>query len=137
MKKLFVILLLQLVVVFSWSQETKTHQIVFQLNTSDTLSHKALMKQIGNILTLSPTTKIEVVCHGPGLNMLLLESSVVKKKVNSFAEMGVEFMACQFSMKERGVSTDAIFSSAHIVPGGILEIVQKQESGWSYIKAGI
>ena len=39
-------------------------------------------------------------------------------------------------MKERKVAKEELHSNAIIVPGGILEIVQKQEHGWSYIKAG-
>ena len=45
-------------------------------------------------------------------------------------------MACQFSMKERKVSKEELIANAIVVPGGIIEIVQKQEQGWSYIKAG-
>ena len=51
-------------------QKPKPHRIIFQMVSGDTLSHKALMKQLQNITTVAPTTKIEVVCHGPGLNML-------------------------------------------------------------------
>lgn len=120
----------------SFAQSNPDHRIVFQLTTSDTLSHKALMKQLGNILTLSPTAQLEVVCHGPGLSMLVNQTSIVAKKISEFSGKGVDFMACQFSMKERKVAKEELHSNAKIVPGGILEIVQKQEQGWSYIKAG-
>jgi len=121
---------------FSFAQTTPEHRIVFQLTSSDTLTHKSLMKQLGNILTLSPSSQIEVVCHGPGLNMLLEKSSIVSSKIDEYRAKGVSFMACQFSMKERKVAKEELNVNTIIVPGGILEIIQKQEQGWSYIKAG-
>jgi len=112
------------------------HRIVFQLTSGDTTAHKQLMKQFGNILTVSPTTKIEVVCHGAGLDMLVSDKTIVEEKIKLFAEKGVAFNACEFSIKERKVDRNKIIKSAGFVPAGIIEIVSKQEQGWSYIKAG-
>jgi uncharacterized protein len=112
------------------------HKIIFQLTSSDTSSHKQLMKQFNNILTVSPTTKIEVVCHGGGLDMLVKGKTIVEDKIKSLSDRGVQFMACEFSIKERKVDRGLIISSAGYVPAGIVEIVSKQEQGWSYIKAG-
>lgn len=112
------------------------HRIVFQLTTDDTLAHKALMKQLNNILTVSPDTKIEVVCHGPGLSMLVTAKTVVQDKIQQMKKKGVEFAACEFSMNERNVSRDKIVPEAGFVKAGIIEIVSKQEKGWSYIKSG-
>jgi hypothetical protein len=112
------------------------HRIVFQLTTDDTLAHKALMKQLNNILTVSPDTEIEVVCHGPGLSMLVTAKTVVQDKIQQMKKKGVEFAACEFSMTERNVSRDKIIPEAGFVKAGIIEIVSKQEKGWSYIKSG-
>jgi intracellular sulfur oxidation DsrE/DsrF family protein len=49
---------------------------------------------------------------------------------------GVEFVACEFSMKDRNLTKDEILPEAGFVKGGIIEIVTKQEEGWSYIKSG-
>ncbi len=111
-------------------------KIIFQLTTNDTLAHKALMKQIGNITSVEPSTKIEVVCHGPGLEMLQINKSVVSKKIKEFSDKGVVFNACEFSMSERKVLKENILPSAGFVKAGIIAIVKKQNAGWSYIKAG-
>jgi uncharacterized protein len=118
------------------AQEKGSHKIIFQCSTPDTMAQKALMKQLGNILSVEPNTKIEIVCHGPGLNMLVDDKSVVKDKIKSFSDKGVVFNACEFSMKERNVDKSQITSSVSFVSAGILYIVSKQEQGWSYIKAG-
>lgn len=116
-------------------QETPL-QIIFQLSSSDTLAHKALMKQLGNITSVEPTTQIEVVCHGPGLDMLRNDKSTVATKISEFSQKGIIFNACEFSMKERNVSADQILPSAKFVKAGIIYIVRKQNEGWSYIKSG-
>ena len=115
---------------------TKEHKIVFQLQSSDTTAHKALMKQLNNILTNFPNAKIEVVCHGPGLNMLVTDKTIVADKIEKLASKGVQFVACEFSMSERNVTKEMMLAQAGTVPYGIMEIVAKQEEGWSYIKAG-
>jgi len=116
--------------------EESEYKIIFQLTTGDTLAHKALMKQIGNITSTAPKTKIEVLCHGPGLNLLHAEQSLVKDKISHFASNGVVFSACEFSMKERNVAADKIIPQAGFVKAGILHLVMRQEEGWHYIKAG-
>ncbi len=116
--------------------DLKEHKIVFQLTTSDTLSHKALMKQLKNIKSVAPNTKIEVVCHGPGLEMLQSNKTTVLKGIQEAKKNGVEFQACEFSLKERKVEKSSIISEAGFVPAGIIYIVEKQEQGYSYIKSG-
>lgn len=118
------------------TEQKPEHKIIFQLTSGDTTAHKQLMKQFNNILTVSPTTKIEVVCHGAGLDMLVSGKTIVEDKIKMLADKGVVFNACEFSIKERKVEKSKIISSAGFVPAGIIEIVSKQEKGWSYIKAG-
>jgi intracellular sulfur oxidation DsrE/DsrF family protein len=112
------------------------HKIVFQLTTGDTLSHKALMKQLNNITTVSPETKVEVVCHGPGLNMLMTEKTIVHDNIQAMSKKGVVFVACEFSMTERNVSKDQIISESIYTKAGILYIVSRIEEGYNYIKSG-
>jgi hypothetical protein len=136
MKKILSILALVFAGSFAWAQQSPEHRIVFQHTTADTTAQKALMKQLGNMLSVSPTTQIEVVCNGPGLNMLVAQSSRVSEKLAGFAARGVVFNACQFSMKERKVAPEQLLPSVKQVPAGIIYIVTKQEEGFHYIKSG-
>ena len=120
----------------SISPQYKSFKIVFQLTSGDTLAHKALMKQLNNITAVSPDTRMEVICHGPGLDMLHRDKSIVDQKVAELSGKGIAFKACEFSLKERQVSKDQLLSSAGTVPYGIMHIVSRQEEGWQYIKAG-
>ncbi len=117
-------------------EKNAVHKIIFQLTTDDTLAQKALMKQLNNILTVAPGTKIEVVCHGPGLSMLISGKTRVQDKIQLMKKKAVEFVACEFSMSERNVPKENIIPEAGFVKAGIIEIVTRQEEGWSYIKSG-
>lgn len=114
----------------------RIHQIVFQMTTSDTLAHKALMKQLKNIKSVSPSTNIEVVCHGPGLTMLMKNKTTVLKDIQTSKETGVVYNTCEFSLKERNVDKSEIIEESNFVKAGIIYIVEKVEEGYVYIKSG-
>jgi hypothetical protein len=136
MKKLFLFAwLLFGVQQVALAQNTK-HQIVFQLVTSDTMAHKAFMKQLNNIYTVSPESNVKVVVHGPGIDMYTASKSVVGPQLKLAVERGVVFEICEFSLKERKVEKSALFSHAQFTPAGIIRIVELQEAGFSYVKAG-
>ena len=73
MKKNLIALLL---VVFAFvnqgfaQQTDKVHKIVFHLATSDTLAHKALAKQVANVLDYWKNAQIEVVVHNNGIGFM-------------------------------------------------------------------
>ncbi len=150
MKKIFLAFMLFAITVSVVAQKTKQsalkntsaaktsnqHKVVIQLTSEDSLVHKSLMKQLNNILTAAPDTKIEVVCHGPGISMLVIDKTTVHDKIQQMKSKGVVFMACENTLRERNIPKEKIISEAGFVPSALVEIITKQEEGWSYIKAG-
>ncbi|MBC7383006.1 MAG: DsrE family protein [Bacteroidia bacterium] len=120
----------------SVSKVTNQHKVVFQVTSEDTLVHKSLIKQLNNMLTAAPGTKIEVVCHGSGINILVMDKTIVHDKIQQMKNRGVLFMACENTLKERNIGKGKIISEARFVPSALIEIITKQEAGWSYIKDG-
>jgi hypothetical protein len=68
--------------------------------------------------------------------MLRSDKSVVGSKITEYVAKGIVFNACEFSMKERNVSRDMILPGVAYVKAGIIYIVNKQNEGYNYIKAG-
>ena len=114
----------------------KEHRIVFQLASPDTLVHIGLMKQLNNLLTAVPDVTVEVVCHGPGLNILIADKTTIQSQIQQLKMKGVTFAACENTMKDRNISKDRIIPEAVFVPAAIVEIMNRQEAGWTYVKAG-
>ena len=112
------------------------HQVVFQMTSGVVEEQKGLINNLENILEAwGDKTELEVVAHGPGLSMLVEESTPSSKEIQSLIARGVVFVACENTMKRKNVTTTDLVKGVHTVPMGIGEIVKKQEQGWTYIKA--
>ena len=116
--------------------DKKKHKVVFQLTSNDTLVHKALIKQIRNVQTAAPNTKIEVVCHNNGITFLQTAVSKQTGGIQELKQTGVDFVACENTMRERKIGRDELMAECRTVPAGLVEIIDKQEKGWAYVKAG-
>ncbi len=141
MKKIILLFVLGLIVstpsVFAQKVvSTKAHKALFHLTNNDTLVHKAMIKQINNTLTAGPNTKIEVVCHNNGIEMLMTAKTHQAKAIAELKAKGVVFAACENTMRERKIEKSEILPEAIYVPSGVFEVILKQEQKYSYIKAG-
>ena len=113
------------------------HKLVIQLSIGDTLSWKALMNNLRNLQEAwGYTSAIKVITHGPGLDLLRIDKTTQQDRITHFSKLGIEFFACENSLRERSVSKEQIIKEAGFVKSGIAEVVQLQEAGWSYIKSG-
>src|SRR3982750_3041543 len=57
--------------------QTKQHKIIFEITTADTAQQRTMLRQINNVAKDAPGTKIEVVCHGPAIFMLVREKTAL------------------------------------------------------------
>jgi len=117
--------------------QTKQHRIVFEITTPDTAQQRSMLRQIGNAVKDAPGITIEVVCHGPAIFMLVKDKTVLLPVMDDLKnKQGISFAACANSMRKNNIASSQLVPVATIVPNGVLEVVSKQEDGWSYIKAG-
>ncbi|SMD46251.1 hypothetical protein SAMN00777080_4932 [Aquiflexum balticum DSM 16537] len=112
------------------------HRIVFQLVSGNSETHTKFLRQIDNILTAAPNSKIEVVTHGMGVDLLKAKDNGFELDLKSLTGKGVNFVICENTLKQRKLEKNQFLSLANFVPSAILELVIKQEQGWIYIKAG-
>jgi intracellular sulfur oxidation DsrE/DsrF family protein len=136
---LFVAILLSTTVRAQSEPSVVTNQklkVVFHLTGNDTLVHKALAKQLANFLVAAPKAKIEVVCHNNGISFLQISTTKQAEKIRALKAMGIDFVACENTMRERKIKREELVSECRTVPSGVVEVVLKQHKGWAYIKAG-
>ncbi len=112
------------------------HKIVIQFSSGDTLAQKGLKNNLKNLTTAWPDASIEVVCHGPGISFVRTETTKYAEDIINFKKMGIVFAACENTLKERKIEKSEILPGIQFVPNGLVEVITKQEKGWSYIKAG-
>ena len=112
------------------------HKIVFDFTKADTASFSTIVRHAKNIMSMTGNAKLEVVCHGPGLDLLVKNKTTVQKEIEELNKLKVVFAACNETMKRRGVDKSQLLSQAIVVPAAILEISLKEQESWSYIKEG-
>lgn len=114
------------------------HQIVIQLNTADTSAWSSTIGNIKNIQKIwSTNLQIEVVVHGKAIDFLVKDKTHLAKEIEALTKDGIQFSACENTMRKHGIDKSAILSFAQTVPSGVVEVISKQEQGWSYLKAGV
>lgn len=119
------------------TSKTNAHKIVFQLSSNDTLVWKGLMNNLRHLREgWGDSVIMEVVAHGPGIYMLHKQKSTQQQQIRNFKSMGIQFYACQNTMREKGINPEDLLPDAAPVSMGIGHIVMRQEAGWSYIKSG-
>lgn len=133
---IFTLILPILLVAQNQPVDKKKHKVVIQLTSSDTLVHKSLIKQIRNVQAAAPNTKIEVVCHNNGITFLQTAVSKQCTGIEECKQSGVDFVACENTMRERKIKREELVAACRTVPAGLVEIISKQEKGWAYVKAG-
>ncbi|MBK9491332.1 MAG: hypothetical protein IPO07_22980 [Haliscomenobacter sp.] len=134
MKKLLVLLFMLSIARLAGAQSHQTlsdegyqdNKIVFQVVTQDTLAHKALMKQLNNIRSVAPNTPIEVVCHGPGLYMLVTERTVIQKQIKEHAAKGISFVACEFLPERTECSQKKPWCGGQLCKPGAFKLLPKR-----------
>ena len=136
MKKILLVTLMAILANSIFAQN-KQHQIVFDFTKQDTASFSMIVRQTKNIMNITGNAQLEVVCYGPGLDLLVKDKTNVQKEIEELqSKFNVKFVACEFTMKRRGIEKTQLLSQVTTVPAAVVEISSKQQEGWSYIKAG-
>ena len=134
MKKIILTLMIGLVISVS-AYAQKAHRVVIQINSADTTVWHGAMRNIANMQTaLGNNTQIEVVAHGSGIGLLIASKTTQQAKIVELAAMGVKFVACENTIRERKIDKATILPQSGFVPSGVSEIILKQEEGWAYLK---
>lgn len=110
-------------------------RIVIQINEDDSKKWHAVLGNIRNIQADlgKGNVRIAVVAIGPGLGMLLADSLAANDVQDAIAA-GVEMVACGNTMKAQKIAKDDLTAGVAVVQAGYVEIVRRQEAGWTYLR---
>ena len=112
------------------------HRVVVELNTGGEAAYLVALNNVENLKKAfeKDTTEVVIVCHGDGINMLFSHENKLQAKIEALQKGGVQFDACNNTMRKRNIAKDQIFAFAMVVDSGTAEVIRKQEAGWSYLK---
>ena len=77
--------------------------------------------------------EIEIVAYGPGIGMLKMDSPV-GNRIGEAMSTGVKIVACENTMSNQKLARDDMLPRIGYVKAGVVELMKKQQLGWSYIR---
>ena len=134
MKTISNLILALLITTLSFAQ-TKSVKIVFDVTSSNTKVHQSTIRHVKMMSETYPGSQFEIVMYSGAMEMVLKDKSVVAEDLEKLVKKdNIDFVVCEGTMKRHNIKDSQIISGVRSVPDGILEIVQKQQAGWGYIK---
>ena len=110
-------------------------KVIFQVSDADPKKWNLALNNAKNVQTDlgKENVEIEIVAYGPGIGMLKLESEV-GNRITEAAGSGVKVVACENTMKGQKLTKDDMLANIGYVKAGVVELMQKQQQGYAYIR---
>ena len=110
-------------------------KVVIQVSDSDPAKWSLALNNAHNVQADlgAANVAIEIVAYGPGIGMLKMDSSVAGR-IDQATSEGVKVVACENTMRNAKLTKADMLNSIGYVPAGVVELVQKQQQGWAYIR---
>ena len=111
------------------------NRVVIQVSDGDAAKWNLALNNARNLQTDlgSNNIEIELVAYGPGIGMLKLDSTVANR-IAEAKDAGVKVMACENTMKAQKLVRADMLDGIGYVGAGVVEIMQKQQEGWAYLR---
>ena len=114
---------------------TRQNRVVMQVSDNDPAKWNLALNNARNLQTDlgAANVDIEIVAYGPGIGMLKSES-VVGNRIAEALGQGVAVSACENTMHGQKLAKADMLDGIGYVPAGVVEIMQKQQQGWAYLR---
>ncbi|RXH56647.1 DsrE family protein [Granulicella sibirica] len=113
------------------------HHVVFVVTSPDQDDWRTAMVLADHFIAgVKPeSAEVEVLAYGPGIDVLKKGASTASDLAD-LEKIGVHFVACENAMRMHHIAKADLMPGVTSVPSGVVELVRKQEMGWSYVKVG-
>ena len=110
-------------------------KVILHVNQNDRWN--MAIGNIHNLLNLDPKLEIEMLVHGEPIVNLKEETSKemeIYDDLKKLSEKGVKFAACNNTMTKMNIDKSEMCTFVKIVPAGVMELIEKQNEGYAYVK---
>ena len=114
---------------------TPKNRVVMQVSDADPAKWNLALNNARNLQADlgADNVAIEIVAYGPGIGMLKADS-VVANRIGEALGSGVKLDACENTMRGQKLTKADMLDRIDYVPAGVVEIMQKQQQGWAYLR---
>jgi intracellular sulfur oxidation DsrE/DsrF family protein len=111
------------------------NRVVMQVSDNDPAKWNLALNNARNLQSDlgAKNVEIEIVAYGPGIGMLKSDS-VVGSRIGEALGSGVKVAACENTMRGQKLAKADMLDGIGYVPAGVVEIMQKQQQGWAYLR---
>lgn len=116
------------------------NKVVYHVDDAESQGLKGL-RNIRNHLDVAPNTKITVVMHANGVDLVMDGAQDKKSKaeyaplVSALVSRGVVFEVCEITLKNRNLKKDQFVLEATFTPSGVARLADLQaQQKFAYIK---
>lgn len=107
--------------------------VVIQLNESSPDKHRAVLRNIKNLMDEMPDLHVELVVHGEGI-ALVTHGSEMAEPVSQLIDRNVTVAVCKNTLKMKKIDETTLLPGMTFVDAGIAELVRRQMEGYAYVK---
>ena len=117
------------------AQALPANKLVMQVSDNDPAKWSLALNNAKNVQADlgAQNVAIEIVAYGPGLAMLRADS-VAANRIAEAMGAGVKVVACENTMTNQKIAKDDMLAGIGYVKAGVVEIMQKQQQGWAYLR---
>ena len=133
MKRIFLAVLFSLLALPALAQQKQ--RLVIQVSDNDPAKWSLALNNAKNVQADlgAQNVAIEIVAYGPGLAMLKADS-VAANRIAEAMGAGVKVVACENTMTNQKIAKDDMLAGIGYVKAGVVEIMQKQQQGYAYLR---
>lgn len=115
--------------------ELPAHKLVIQVSDAEPARWNLALNNAKNVQTGlgANNVAIEIVAYGPGIGMLKADATIGNRVRDAMAS-GIQVIACENTMTSQKIRKDDMLAGIGYVPAGVVELMQRQQQGWAYIR---
>ena len=102
--------------------------VIFHLNQFERMDH--CYANVKNLLK-ETVGEIHILINGEPVSLAV---SGQENRLEELIDLGVTISLCNNALKANNIDKEHLISGVNIVSAGVLELMEKQEAGFSYIK---
>jgi hypothetical protein len=111
-------------------------KIVMSLSERDPARMNEIIGNVGNIQKFygADNVRIVLVVYGPGIHAVLKDESPVRARIEGLLAIDVTVEACGATLQSLRKTASDLIDGIAVVPNGLPEIVERQVSGYYYVR---
>jgi len=103
------------------------------LHVSDDNGWPAILSNLKNLTRNYAAAQVRVVADGSSV-YALHGATDFTSELAGYAKAGVDIRVCHNALDDHGIDPRTVPAYAHVVPAGVVDLVESQNAGFRYVK---